>query len=74
MNGGKFFIFTTENKKGFWVLEESGKIFINRDDIKSIDVSSFNILTTTACILGISTVVVGIIMGIALGNAFAGIP
>lgn len=70
MSRNEFFIFTPETKKGFWVLEESGKIFINRDDIKSIEVNSFNILMTTACILGISTVLVGIVMGIGMANAF----
>lgn len=70
MSKGEFFIFTPETKKGFWILEESGKIFISRDDIKSIEVDSFNILTTTACILGISTVLAGIIMVIGLSSAF----
>jgi hypothetical protein len=70
MRHSEFFKFTPETKKGFWILEESGKIFINRDDIKSIEVNSFNVVTTTTCILGISTILLGIIMVIGMANAF----
>jgi hypothetical protein len=68
-NKGDYFIFTPDMKKGVWVLEESGKIFIDKNDIKSIEVESFNILTTTTCILGISAVLVSIIMVIGMANA-----
>lgn len=70
MSKGEFFIFTPETKKGFWVLKEYGMVFINTDDIKSIEVKSFNILTTTSCILGISTLLVGTILVIAFANSF----
>lgn len=69
-NKGDYFIFTPDMKKGVWVLEESGKIFINNDDIKLIEVESLNILTTTAMVIGVSVVVFAIIFGIEISNDF----
>ena len=70
MNKGDYFIFTPDMKRGLWVFENSNMKFISVDDIKSLESESFNIFTTTLCVLGISAAVFSYFMGKAMGSIF----